>query len=629
MTWRLGFPLFNSLEAGLSSSATSGNADVAAFTNIGVTTSHTFTGLSLTECTSYYPLLRAKNSSDIVLDSYIVDPFIVDLNAPTAPASIAITENANLTRSASATWPAGTDNCSVSGYKYAIGTTSGGTEILNWLDVTSTTHQATSGVALQFGTSYYTSVRTVDVASQQSTSRTSSAWRLRSPAAYVTGTQTIASTDFNAGSSFVRWSTSTIDSDYFEHSILSNSETISVRVAGDYLVHLHMPFIVTSGCTTRCSVKASVVVNGSARDDGMANSSYVINAAGFTESSNHGVIYLRGLSAGDQIRIYTERGTSTVGTMVSEGVSAYIEYVYPTRSIFYGQSQQTVNNINFNDAIAADVSWSQVAASADFTYNVGSPGNITLATAGVYRVSLNLPMEATGGCVTRNNVRLEVRIDGVAVQGGVSNQGGIDCLNGHFTGSTHWFGVISGVTAGQVLTVRAQQEAGANVVEIEALKRGAIIVEKLSGIENFITLTGTRTVGSTNWNLAASPIQWNTQVATDATTFTHSAVTNNHQITINQSGNYILMFSDHLTSVTARTNVQVRVLKNGSNIAGAACNSNVITTTNANSESTCNMSVHLNNVTAGDVITLSAAREAAAATATAVTPARLTLLRVR
>lgn len=621
--------MFSWFEVGLSTSPTSGQSDMMDWQNIGITTSYQMTGLSLSQCTLYYPLFQAKNSLGFVLDSYVVNPFMVDLNVPVAPASISITENGWATRSAQATWPAGTDNCAVAGYRYAIGTTSGATDTLAWTDVNTTTAQATSGVNLLFGTNYYTSVRTVDSSDQVSASRTSSAWRLRSPSAYLTGTQTLASSDFNAGSSFLRWSTSSVNSDFFDHSVLTNPEVLSVRQTGDYILYLNMPFVVSSGCTTRCSIKASVVVNGSSREDGIANSSYVINTAGFTESSNHGVFYLRGLIAGDQIRIYTERGTATAGTMASEGVSAYVEYLYPSRSFFYGQTQETLGGVNFNDAVSSDLSWTQVASSTDFTFSMGAPGNITLATSGNYMVSLNLPLEATGTCSTRNNVKLEVRVNGSLVTGGTSNQGGIDCSNGHITGSTHWFGILSGVTAGQVLTVRAVQEAGINPVEIETLKRGSIIVEKLSNIENAITLTGTRTVGSTNWNLAASPIQWDTQVLTDASTYTHSTSSNNHQITIQKSGSYILTFSDHLTSATARTNVQIRVQRNGSNIVGASCSSSVITTTNSNTESTCNMSILLNSVSAGDVITVNALREAAAATATAVSPARISLLRVR
>lgn len=629
MSWRLGFPLFSTLEVGLSSSATSGESNMIDWEDIGVTTQHQFTGLTLTQCTNYYPLLRAKNATGTVLDSYIVEPFSVDLTAPTAPTSIAVTEDGLETRSGTATWPAGSDNCAVENYSFAIGTSAGDDDVLAWTDVATTSYQATSGVSLNFGENYYSSVLAVDGAGQMSLMRTSSAWRLRSPSAYLTGTQTVASADFNSGSSFVRWSASTVNSDYFSHSVASSPESLTVLRAGDYILHLNMPFVVASGCTTRCSIRASVMVNGSAREDAVANSSYVINTAGFTESSNHGVFYLRNLSANDQIRIYTEKGTPTVGSMISEGISAYFEYVYSDRSFFYGKGSETSSSTNFNDAVSSPIEWVEQTASADFTFSAMAPDQIALDTAGNYFVAVNLPLEATGVCTSRNNVKLDVRLDGVVVTGGYSNQGGVDCTNSHLTGSNHWFGILSGVTPGQVLSVQTEREANSSTLEVQALKKASIVVEKLNSIENIISLTGTRTVGSTNWNLAASPVQWSSQLLYDSTIFTHSTAVNSHQITVNQSGSYILFFNDHLTSVTVRPNVQIRVQKNGSNVVGALCASNIITNTTANNESSCSMALYLENVVAGDVITLVATREAAAATVTALTPARLTLMRVR
>jgi hypothetical protein len=167
-------------------------------------------------------------------------------------------------------------------------------------------------------------------------------------------------------------------------------------------------------------------------------------------------------------------------------------------------------------------------------------------------------------------------------------------------------------------------------VQVETGALGSIVVERLGAIENYISLTGTRTVGSTNLNVAAaSPIQWSAQVHTDATTFTHSTSSNSHQVTVNQAGDYLLLFSDHLTTVTARANVRVRVRKNGIDVSSALCNSNLITNTNANNEGSCSLNFLLSGVLAGDVITVTTAQEAAAGTVTSLSPATLTLLRVK
>lgn len=627
-TWLLGFPIFSTLEAGLGSTSAA-NSDVQDWVDIGVATSHSFSGLTLTECSSYYPMVRAKNSAGAILDTHVVTtPFRVDLTDPTAPAGLVVTENGRETASSLVAWTVGTDNCELSGYDYAVGTTSGGTEELNWSPVTTNSHRATSGISLNYGIKYYTSVKAIDTVDRESTVATSSAWRLRSPAAILYGTQNLASNDFNVGASYVGWSSSTYDNDYFSHSTVTNPETLTITAAGDYLLRMTMPFSVTSGCATRCSIKAQVLVNGTALPDAVANSSYVFNASSFTDSSNHLVVYMPGLAANDEIKVYVDRGTAVTGVVISEGIQAYMEYLYPDRSFFYATASQTVTSSNLNLA-AANISWTQDTASSDFTHVAGTPADITLNTTGNFLVSVNFPLLATGACVTRNNVKLQITLNNVQFIGGQANQGGIDCQAGHTSGSVHWTGLVPAL-AGDVLRVLAVAEASNSVIEVDTGKLGSIIIEKLNSIENYISLTGTRTVGSTNWNVAtASALQWSTQVATDATTFSHSTVINSHQVTVTKAGRYLVLFTDHLTSATVRANVRVRLQKNGVDISGGICTSNIITNSNANNESSCSLTFLLNSVAVSDVITLTTIQEAAAATVTASSPANLTLLRVR
>lgn len=629
VTWQLGFPVFTTLEAGLATAST-GEPSVVAWTDIGVVTSHQFTGLSLSQCTDYYPMVRAKNASGTVLDSYATaTPFRVDTTAPTAPSGLSIATDSTDSKTGTATWTASTDNCGLDGYELAVGTTSGGTETLNWSPVATTSHQATSGVSLTYGVPYYTSVRSKDTADQASTVTTSSSWRLRSPSALLSGTQTTSSNDFYAAAnSYMRWSSSAVNSEFFSHSTITDPDVLTVKRSGDYIMYLSMPLTIQSGCTTRCSIKARVLVNGVEKTDALVHSSYLISASGFSDSSNNLVVYLQSLSANDEVQVYIERVLATTSSVISEGVQAYVEYIYSGRDFFYATANATTNSSNYNQVTAYPLSWTQQKTSSAFTWSGGTPQNITLS-AGNYMISVNLPMEARGTCTTRQNVKLNIRLDGVLVSGGQGAQGMIDCSTGHVTSTVHWTGVLQSVTANQVLTVEVLREASTNTVDAETGRLASIIVEKLKSVENYISLTGTRTVGSTNWNLAASPIQWSSQLAVDATHYTHSTVTNSHQITVTQNGNYLLTFNDHLTGVITRGNVVVRVQKNGSNVSGAICASNQISNSNGHNESSCSLNFLLSGVVAGDVISLTATQDAAAGTITASSPAKLTLLRVK
>jgi len=269
ITWQLGFPIFYALDAAISSSS-SIDDDVVPWTSIGAVTSYRFTGLSLSECTNYYPVIRARGFNNEVLDSHIVQtPFRIDTTDPTAPGGLTVGTDANESESATASWTASTDNCALSGYEVAVGTTAGDTDVVDWSPVAASPHQVTSGATFDFGTLYYTSVRAIDTAARDSAVTTSSAWRLTSPSALLVGTQTMAGTDFNAGTSFVRWAGAILNSEYFAHSIITEPDVVTIRRAGNYIMHLTMPFTLQSGCAARCGVKAMVLVNGVPRTDSM------------------------------------------------------------------------------------------------------------------------------------------------------------------------------------------------------------------------------------------------------------------------------------------------------------------------------------------------------------------------
>ena len=63
----------------------------------------------------------------------------------------------------SANWDASTDNESgISGYQYAIGTSAGGTQTVNWTSLGNVTTVTKSGLTLTVGQTYYFSVKAVN-----------------------------------------------------------------------------------------------------------------------------------------------------------------------------------------------------------------------------------------------------------------------------------------------------------------------------------------------------------------------------------------------------------------------------------------------------------------------------------
>lgn len=96
--------------------------------------------------------------------------FLGDSEAPTSPSSLNLTGNATLSSSPTINWTASTDNKAVTSYEIALGSSSGGTELLDYTDIGFvTSYQFTSlSPTLTPATEYFISIRALDEASNKS-----------------------------------------------------------------------------------------------------------------------------------------------------------------------------------------------------------------------------------------------------------------------------------------------------------------------------------------------------------------------------------------------------------------------------------------------------------------------------
>ena len=116
----------------------------------------------------------AGNISNIVTG----DGVTIDL---TAPAGTTVNDGTSddiaytgLDTTLSAVWAAFTETVSgIAKYEYAIGTSSGGTDIVTWTSNSTDTTVTKTGLSLTSGSTYYVSVRATDNAGNESTTVTS------------------------------------------------------------------------------------------------------------------------------------------------------------------------------------------------------------------------------------------------------------------------------------------------------------------------------------------------------------------------------------------------------------------------------------------------------------------------
>ncbi len=150
---------------------TAGGADILAWANVGMTTGASQSGLSLTEGQTYYVSVRGIDAVSNVGAMATSDGVTVDSVAP-APGTVSDGSGADIdyqtsTTTIQANWAGFTDTGSgVASYEWAIGTNSGGFDVLGWTNVGNVSGATKSGLSLAQSQVYYVSVRAIDAVDQ-------------------------------------------------------------------------------------------------------------------------------------------------------------------------------------------------------------------------------------------------------------------------------------------------------------------------------------------------------------------------------------------------------------------------------------------------------------------------------
>jgi hypothetical protein len=464
-------------------------------------------------------------------------------------------------------------------------------------------------------------------------------WQIASDAlnniGWFTGTRTIAGTNLNAVLSPLQWSTSSIDNYYFAHATSSNSERVTLRQAGDYLVAVTLPQQRADVNNAFTRIGIEVRVNGVAVPQGLGRSGFIRNFSAHSESSSHATFLLHDVQPNDYVEVFVTDLTSlsvsdTVN--VSGQAAMYIEYIPPSTSVFAATTTRSVASTSLNTATSA-LTWTETRQDTGFIHsNSVNPENIIISNPGTYRVHVSVPLQTFSGNTTAMNVLGRVLLDGVQVPGGIMSQGftfgnAIAGSNDFFS-SIHWSGIVVSTTTNQVLTITTEQEAAAGTVTVPAGFVGSIYIEPIPN-DDTIVVSGTTVTGAApnDWSpTAIQSVQWTNRLVHDAVTYTHSTTSSSSEITINEGGDYFLTYSDAL-SITAgdHTNVRVTFELNGVPVTGARVKSHFIRNLSANNNSSGAFVYLLRNVTAGSVLRVRVEEEATNQTVNDETPAYLTL----
>ena len=158
----------NKYEYAIGSNA--GGTNVVASTDNTTATSVTKTGLTLANGITYFISVRATDSVGNISTTATSDGITVDTDVPVissvleGAASGDDVDYQNYSDSLTISWTGSDAASGISVYEYALGTTSGGDETINWASAGTATSDTLTGLNLTEGSTYYLSARGTDIA---------------------------------------------------------------------------------------------------------------------------------------------------------------------------------------------------------------------------------------------------------------------------------------------------------------------------------------------------------------------------------------------------------------------------------------------------------------------------------
>ncbi len=453
-------------------------------------------------------------------------------------------------------------------------------------------------------------------------------------ASLTSTTGTVSGSNINQASpTSLTWSSSSFNSDYFDHSVSVNPERLIVKQDGNYFIALTIPM---SSALERSCVKAEVYVHGTAVNGSVAESSYIRNNVGdHSESSDHLALLLDNLSANDYIEVKVSAAAIAGTVSISGRATLYAEYIESSQTVFSASATGTTSSTNLNQDTAYPLEWTEKVKTTGYTHsNAASPENITLDEAGYYLVFVNVPLN-TVTLTYRFNVKLLVQLNGTVVPGGEGKQGYIRGESGHQDSSIHWSGMIYSSGSGGTLNILTQKETNTSTGTVTTgAEEASLFILKIDTSSLVLFSQATELTGGTNWNpVTEQAVKWSTDSVIDTNLYSHSTASSPEEIVINRTGDYLLIYNDSLQYSAPvdpyRYNPKITVKLGGVSVSGAETKSHYlrVETTTGNFESSGSLVYYLKDVDAGETLTVTVSQEAAAATVLADRSALLVLIR--
>ena len=152
-------------------------------------TDYTQAGLTGT----YYLHVQARDNDLGGLSEVVSVMAVLDNTKPTTPGALSYGSDMTEMEAPTTSWTASTDETDLKGYEIAIGSSEGGQDVLAWTDIGNLLTYRATALSLVPVTSYYSSVRAVDMAGNYSEPSQGGQWMVPGPPEAITNLSAISS----------------------------------------------------------------------------------------------------------------------------------------------------------------------------------------------------------------------------------------------------------------------------------------------------------------------------------------------------------------------------------------------------------------------------------------------------
>ena len=412
---------------------------------------------------------------------------------------------------------------------------------------------------------------------------------------------------------------SLIDPLVYEHSITGNAAAVVVQEDGDYFLAATQPIIQPGTTGERATSALEVYLNGEPVPGALGRSSMIRNTGGHVQASNHIATLLVGLSTGDSIELKTYRVNQNNVETHMETATLILQKLDENAVAFHATGTELESGPNLNVAEGTGDAMKWTAVRQDDGFGLNSAGTeIQLDESGNYLVFLNLPLHLNGAGA-RETVAASIQYDGGRVTGGLAQQAYIRNAGAHRDSSNHWSGMVQADFSNSDIRIETYNIAGdgnagaLSEVVVPDGKSASLTILKAPDQDGVFFSSAFALLNEFNWApTEKDPILFDDVRVIDESVYTHSIDSDAaHQITVPDGGNYLLVYNDTLTGGSARTNPVITVEVNGVEVPGAKTSTHYIRQASRHTSSSGSLVTVLDNLSPGDIITLSTVRDGA------------------